>query len=151
MEILKKKVSYFFMALFYAWLYYQLTLGIWMWSDGNALIATLGNIAAIFAFMVLDKGEAYLIKKAKTKGWDESPKTFMRGLMWYLYGPSMKSSLYLFYVIVLIGKAILAADPYFPILSNMAISHLPFMEYGLMVLIAGDKFLSRLFKDVAER
>jgi hypothetical protein len=51
---------------------------------------------------------------------------------------------------ILICTAIIAAEPEFPYLSNLK-GYFQSVEYGILILIAADVFIDRLFKDVDEK
>ena len=71
-------------------------------------------------------------------------------MLFYLTGATFKTSLYLFYFIMLICNALVSADPYFPILRYMT-DYFKSVYYGILILFAADTFLSRLLDEVHEK
>jgi hypothetical protein len=67
-----------------------------------------------------------------------------------MYGASVKSALYLYYIGILVCTAIVVAEPEFPYLSDLK-GYFQSVEYGILILIAADVFIDRLFKDAAEK
>ena len=119
-------------------------------AKGNILSGTIWNIALILFFVAIDKIENYLLATLKPR---KSGKRFGFLKSWlknYLYGPSMKSAIYLFYIIVVAKTAVLTADPEIGLLFGSSDYFLS-MRYGILVLVASDKFLEQTIKDISAR
>ena len=121
--------------------YYMLFLGV---AEENLLVSTVLNISLIFIILAEEKISLFLFKKLKTKVKRNGLQKIINALF---YSVSFKTSLYCFYTGLLLCYAILAADPDFPILGDMYY-YFQSTYYGILVLIAADKFLDQVFKDV---
>ena len=148
--MLKKKITYFIYALALTAAYFAFTLNMFQNAGGNLLVATFWNLGFIAIAIVTEKVEEFFLLKLKSK-YDEG--VLRNGLVkfiikFFVDGASVKSVLYLFYVGILICSAIVAADPNFPYLRDIT-DYLQSMRYGLLILVAADKFTDQLFKDVA--
>ena len=151
--MLKKKVNYFIYAALIAWGYQGLTALIFFRiTDRNVLVSTVLNAAVIVVFVIMDKLEDYIYLKLKAENSTKKPSFPKKILMWYVSDKvSTKSALYLFYIWVLICMALVAAEPdFFPGLYVMA-DYFQSVYYGLLILVATDKFTQQLFKDMSER
>lgn len=121
--------------------YYMMYLGI---AEENQLISTILNISLIFIILAEEKLSLFIFKKLKPK----VKKTGLQKVINTLfYNVSFKTSLYCFYTGLLLCYAIISADPGFPILGDMYY-YFRSTYYGILVLIAADKFLDQVFKDV---
>ncbi|MCL2368759.1 MAG: hypothetical protein FWC72_07160, partial [Oscillospiraceae bacterium] len=113
------------------------------------LTATIWNMSLIIFFVLSDQLDYYILNKMKAKDQNQNLSTSRRILKSYLAGPSVKSTLYLLYMFILVCTAILAAAPDFsPWLRGMS-GYFQSMQYGILLLIASDKFFAQLFKDMA--
>ena len=139
----KLKLSYTLTAIiyaigilaFYLWIFFEL-------ANENQLVATVANFGIITFFILLEKIELTLYRYSRRRN-----RKLRRFLRWYLYGPSFKSTLYLIYVFIIIGMALLVAEPTISWLSPYYYFFLS-MRYGVWYLIAIDKFTSQIFKDI---
>jgi len=148
METLKKKAKYTLQATIIAVSFYLFTTFIFIdVADSNVLAATIINIGVIFFFVCLEKVEHYVIAKLRIMAEKQKLNLLKRIFKKYYQGPSVKSSLYLFYIVVLVVTALLAADPNFPIPFGSN-EYFASVRYGLLILIAADKFMEQLFKDI---
>ena len=152
MYTFKKKVSYFIYAALVAWGYYGLTMLIFFnITDRNVLISTVLNAAVIIVFVAMDKLEDYIYIKLKAETETKKLSFPKKILMWYVSDKiSTKSALYLFYIVILICMAIVTAEPDFPRL-YWRIDYFQSVYYGLLILVAADKFTQQLFKDMSQR
>ena len=153
MKTVKQSVSYIFSASFYAFGIYGITSAIYfLVADRNVLVATIWNMAMIIYFIILEKVEYYFYNKLKTRETDKKFKLPLRiynaYLKWSVYGgASFKSAMYFFYIVVTIYNALVAAEP------SLAVRVIPddyllSVRYGILVLIAADKFMEQIFKDI---
>jgi len=148
MEALKKKAQYTLQATIIAVSFYLFTTFVFAdIADGNVLAATIINIGVIFFFVCLEKVEHYIIAKLRIMAEKQKLNLLKRIFKKYYQGPSVKSSLYLFYIVVLVATAILAADPNVPIPFGST-EYFASVRYGLLILIATDKFMAQIFKDI---
>ena len=136
-----------FMACMYLFASYSL-----VYKDlagGNLLAASIYNIVFIFVLLTMDKVETYLWKKVRKKKntIPEKPSTFkkIKGVL-FLDVP-FKTGLYFFYIFLLVCSAIVTAEPDFPVISNFS-NYLKSVYYGLLVLMATDKFLELVLKQL---
>ena len=149
MAEVKRKVIYILLSIFYSFGFAYLTILTYsLIANRNVLIATILNLGLIAIFVIFNKLEDFwakkLLKKEKESG---KLNILFKSLKWYLGGPSFKSSLYVFYIVVLVGVAILVADPYTYFLQNFR-GYLLSVQYGILFLIATDKFLDSIMKDI---
>ena len=150
MLMLKKKVIKFMWAALFAYGYFGMTVFIFNNVAARSMItATVINSALIIVFLIEDKVGDYFMDKQKTKDPNVKQNIIMRGLKSYFNSVSFKTALYLFYIFILICSAIDNVDPDF---FNQDFSlYLLTVEYGILVLIAVDTFLSQFFKDLVSR
>jgi len=98
--------------------------------------------------------ENAFFKKLRKKAEEKKLNLLLRLIKYYLSGPSVKSALYLFYIAVLICTAVLYAGHSIEIVFDDTIlassEYFGSVRYGLLVLIAADKFTEQLFKDIKE-
>lgn len=148
--MLKKKIIKFFWATWFAFGYFWLTVVVFNNVAARSMIAvTVINFGLIIAFLIEDKVSDYYLTKQNTKEQDETQSTFKRMVKAYLNSVSFKTALYLFYIFVLVCSAIEKVEPGF---FNEDFSlYLLTVEYGILVLVASDTFLSQFFKDVSTR
>jgi len=123
-------------------------------ANGNIFIATVGNIAIIFLILAHEKLEYYIIKKAHDK-YLKKPRGVIRTYLKKTYlswtaNASFKSGLYCFYIFLLLFIALTAAKPEFPLLYRYT-GYFESVRYGLLILIASDKFMDQVFKDLREK
>jgi len=154
-KIIKKRISYTFSAAILAGCFYLFT--IFIFNDvagGNVLHATFWNTGAVIFFVLLEKAEKFLFAKLRKKAEEHKLNLALRLAKRYFKGPSVKSALYLFYIVVLICTAILYAGYPIEIIFDDTIlasrDYFGSVRYGLLVLIATDKFTAQLFKDIKE-
>ena len=150
MLMLKKKVIKFFWAALFAFGYFAMTVLVFNNVAVRSMIAaTVINSALIIFFLIEDKIGDYFMDRQKTRDPSITQNILMRGLKSYFNSVSFKTALYLFYIYILICSAIDNVDPDF---FNEDFSlYLLTVEYGILVLIAVDTFLSQFFKDVESR
>jgi len=150
MKTFKKRVVYFFSALWYAFFFFWLTTNIFYGvANGDVLPATIWNTALIVFLVIWDKIEENIYVRIKPKE-GEKPGLLKRIGLIYFGGASFKTSLYLFYFVMLIANALVAADPNFPFLYSLS-DYFKSVYYGILILFAADTFLTRLFDDAKEK
>ena len=150
MHMLKKKIVLFFWTAWFAFGHFWLTVLIFNNFAHRSLIATTAlNFALIIVFLIEDRVGNYLNSKQKAKEQGRKQNIFARILKAYLNSVSFKTALYLFHIFILVCTAIDGVEPDF---FNYDFSlYLLTVEYGLLVLVAGDAFLHQFLKDVSER
>ena len=149
--MLKKKAIFVLYAAVYAYGVYLLTAFIFTTvARGDILVATIWNLAIIVTFVFLEKIENFAVIRLKSglARTGKQPGIPKKLLISYLSGASIKSALYLYYIVILALSAILAADPEFSALQGGWSGYLLSMRYGILVLIATDKFFDQIFKDI---
>ncbi|MCL2362162.1 MAG: hypothetical protein FWC73_10165 [Defluviitaleaceae bacterium] len=148
--MIKKRIIYFVSALWYAIVFFWATQNIFFLVDTNLLLATIWNTALIVFFVIWDRVEDYVYVRVRPKDENDKPGILRKFLLFYLTGASFKTSLYLFYFIMLISNALVSADPDFPVLRYMT-DYFKSVYYGILILFAADTFLSRLLDEVHEK
>jgi len=122
---------------------------IWERIGGDALTAYILNGVMILFVTIEDKIRLNYLCKGK-----QSP--FKNKILSFLFDylilekhdlGSIKSSLYLFYILVLISSHMLIINPYLFWVSESVRSYFTTVGYGLIILIAVDKFVSQFKKD----
>ena len=118
-------------------------------AGGNLLTASLYNIVFIFVILTLDKVETYLWKKVRKKQKTKQEKltVFERIKNVLFMDVPIKTGLYFFYIFLLVCSAIVTAEPDFPVISYYS-NYLKSVYYGLLVLMATDKFLELVLKQL---
>ena len=144
--MLKKRLGYFLSCVFFAWGFFWMTVMIFNAVGGDVLSATIWNCVVIVVFVLEDKYAEYIHPKMTAKYKKKKPNIIQKFGMWYFGSASFKSALYLFYFVMLICFAIVAADPDFPVLRDMS-DYFQSLQYGILILFAGDNFLKQLFKE----
>jgi len=148
MTNLFKKVKYFISAAIFALAHWSLTQTIfWGIADTNVLTASLINAGYIVVFIFLEKIEIFIYKKVKARNADKPPGLFLRLYYSYMTGASLKSALYLFYFVVLIIATVDTASP--EMYSQEYSDYLQSVQYGILLLLAADTFVTQLSKDIA--
>lgn len=142
MKTARKKIIYVLCATLYAFGIFQITQIIFFeFAAENAFFATIGNFAMIFLFLIGEKFEKLIARKT------QMGRAWVKWLLkFYLTGPSFKSAMYLFYIVALIYTALYVTNPDFPTI--LPYEYLFSVRYGALVLIAGDKFMEQIFKDI---
>ncbi|MCL2527239.1 MAG: hypothetical protein FWE42_02380 [Defluviitaleaceae bacterium] len=92
----------------------------------------------------------FIVISLKLSSEKKKPGIFKKMAIYYFTGASFKTSLYLFYFVMLICNALVSADPDFPVLRYLT-DYFKTVYYGILILFAADTFLSRLLDDVQER
>jgi hypothetical protein len=148
--MLKKKVITFIWAALFAFGYYYLSVIVFNNVAYRSLIAaTILNFALIIVFLIEDRVTDYIADKRKAKDQAKKANIFKRALESYLNSVSFKTALYLFYIYILICVAIDRIEPEH--FSEAFSYYLLTVEYGILVLVASDAFLSQFLKDVNTR
>ena len=118
-------------------------------ANENLLSASLWNIAFIFFLISCDKFENYIWKKIRKKKKKETKNSssFNKLKTAFSVDVPLKTGLYFFYIILLVCSAIVTAEPDFPFLNDYGV-YLKSVYYGLLVLMATDKFLELVLKQL---
>jgi len=149
MKKLSKKIVYFLTAVWYAFVFHWITVVIFNSVNHDVLQATIINTGVIIFFVITDKLETSLSVKLRKKDENDKPGILRRLVLLYVTGASFKTALYLFYFVMLICYAILAADPDFPVLYAFK-EYFQTVYHGILILFAADSFLKGLLADVDE-
>ena len=119
-------------------------------ANENLLTASLWNIVFIIFLITCDKFENYIWKKIwKKKENKENQTTLHKIRTAFSVDVPIKTSLYFFYIILLVCSVIVTAQPDFPILNNYS-NYLKSAYNGLLVLMAIDKFLELVQKQISK-
>lgn len=137
--MLKKKITNLLAATAIAWGYGVLTFLIFfVITDRDLFISTILNAISIIFIVIWERIEnRYTKDKPETKAKTVEPSA------------SIKSGLYLFYVVVITCTTLLTAEPKLSFLSNFDDYFLS-VSSGLLILIAVDAFLEQLLKDMSK-
>jgi len=145
--MLKKRIHYLITAILYAFFIFWMTQELfWSVARGDVFVGTIINMVYIVVALFMDRLETYLHIKMQNKYKEKKLNILQRIIMAYIGGASFKSALYLYYFLMLICFALVGANPEFPVLRYMG-GYFQSIEYGILILFAGDTFLARLFKE----
>jgi len=148
--MLKKKIIKFFWAVWFAFGHFYFTVLVFNNVAHRSMIAaTVLNFVLILIFLIEDKVGDYFSRKRKMKEQEKKQSVLSRFLTAYLDSVSFKTALYLFYIFVLVCSAIDRVEPDF--FGEGFSLYLMTVEYGILVLVAADTFLSQFNKDVSSR
>ena len=150
--MLKKRAVYVFKNILWACFYFILSYYIIFIDIANRdlLTGTILNIIFIFILLFMEKLENYVFYKIVDKLKSREKPTIVLKIISYISNDvPFKPALYFFYIVVLICSAILSAEPEFRYLSYMS-DYFKTVDYGILVLLACDQFLSQVFKHVSE-
>ena len=144
-----KKVLYIVSAAWFAWFFFYLTVIVFTdIAQGNTLTATVWNFALIVFFIIFDKVCQLIYVKLNSQRAEGKKLSIPKKILkFYLGGASFKSALYLFYIVIIVCAALMAANPE---LTLLPYDYLISVRYGILILFAVDSFLGRIFKDVIE-
>jgi len=135
-----------FTMLYISGIYYM-TVVIWYSAEENAFIATISNMVMIVVLVISEQLEYVGARWLEARCKDKKPNLPTRVLIKYLgSGPALKTGLYLFYVIIIIIYALYLADPSF--FSYEIGAYLASVYYGILFLIAADKFTMQVVKEL---
>jgi len=144
----KKRLIYIGLSILYAAGFGLLTLTVYDFlARSNILLATLLNLLLILLFIIEEKFERVVLEKLIALEKKQGLNPFFKFIKFYILGPSFKSALYLFYIVILAGVAALAANPDIAFLQPLS-GYLTSVQYGILFLIAVDKFLINIIKDI---
>ena len=140
--MLKMKLIYTAWASIYAFGIYGLT--IFIYTNATGVLPVALNIALIKTFIIVEKIEHHYLDI-----WERQNiplNKAQKALQYYMKGPSFKSAMYFFYMFVLIAIMLQTAAP-------LEIDILPYtyvqtVYYGILLLIAGDKFMHQIIRDI---
>ena len=153
MQIMWKRIRYIFMAVIVAIAFFVLSYNLIFLRamNENILHATVLNLFMIFFIVIGEKVEMYALAKVSQK-WKAEGKCprLTKMAEQRLKDASFKSALYCFYIGILICSALIAAEPNFPVLRDKN-SYFLSVRYGILVLVATDKFLEQVFKDIKKK
>ena len=107
----------------------------------------LNGITIVFV-TVEDKVKRYLLYKRKKEPFKNKTLTtiFDYLILEKYHTASMKSSLYLFYIFALVVSQVLIIHPYIEASESLR-SYFTTVGFGLVLLVAVDKFLAQFMKD----
>ena len=138
-----------FWTTFGAFAFWLLTFFvIWDFTGENVFLAYILNGVTILYVTIEDKLRLdYLHKRKKAL----FKNKYLANLFDYIFLDkydlsSMKSSLYLFYIIALVTSHMLMINPYIEV-SESVRSYFTTVGYGLVILMAVDKFVGQFMKD----
>ena len=140
-----------FILIFFTLLYvlgiYQMTVLIWYSVDENAFIATILNMVMVVLLVVVEELENHAFVWLEKRCKDTKPNLPTRFLIKYLgSGPSFKTAMYLFYVIIIIIYSLYLANPdYF---SSEVGAYLSSVYYVILFLFGADKFTAQIVKEL---
>jgi len=113
-------------------------------ADGSMLNAYLWNVAFIVLLLSMDK---VIHKVFQSKEFSVTKKNYFFARWVYFESLiSFKTTIYLFYIFVLIVSRISVIDP--TLVSEDFRSFLMSIEYGLILVVAFDKLSEHFFKDI---
>jgi len=105
----------------------------------------------IVFFVSIEKVEDFALIRLKKRydGSDKEPSRATAFFIKYFDSVSYKTALYLFYVVILLCTAVMATEPHYfdDIFGTGFYLYTQSVYYGLLVLVAVDKFLDLLFKE----
>ncbi|MCL2438296.1 MAG: hypothetical protein FWC99_04310 [Coriobacteriia bacterium] len=148
MKTFRKRAFYLLGAGLMAYSYFIMTD--WLFrevAEGDMLVMLIWNLVLILSMLIIERMEKYIYRRIKARDKKNGATWWSKTLAFTFYNVSLKSTLYLFYIGVLICYALLAADPDFPHISHMS-DYLQSVYYGALILFASDKLLEQVFKDV---
>ena len=152
MQTYKKRILYVVKSAILGFCYFLLSYYV-IFQDAageDVFIATIWNLVLIFAILAGERIETYIAIKISSKIKNKKPNILSKYLDSYFREASLKSALYCFYIVLLVCSALLAANPDFAPLYNMSEYFLS-VRYGILVLIAVDKFFDQVFKDLKKQ
>jgi len=117
-----------------------------MFANGRPLVAYIYNIFFIIAMLLMDMlANHYLSKEDFVEANHSKLHNFFSKLLFFSHFVSFKTSLYLFYVVMLVVSriSILETDIINPYLRTFIYS----VEYGVLLLVPLDKFIDLLIRD----
>ena len=115
-------------------------------SRENLLVATLLNMVLIVAALIQEKLSITAYTKYNFGEKTKEKTLFSRIVNLYFYkGGTVKTGLYLFYILLLFCTAIVAVEPNIPILSRLD-GYYSTVTYGVLILITWDKFLEQVYQ-----
>ena len=142
---MKKRIQHFYNAFIMALSFFFISyFAVYQWlAGGDVFWATIFNIVLIVIVVIENRLEISLLlwlrRKTRKREWSR------RFINWLLIDAPMKSGLYLLYIVLLIGIALLAANPTLPWLSDFQ-NYFASIRYGILILVAADKFSEQVFK-----
>ena len=149
--MLRKALPTVLASILIAWGYAAISyLIFFVITDRDRLIATIGNVVVILGVVIWDRVETRAARRA-SQAPRQGPGAARRSrvgrlVVWLTSGDaSIKTGLYLFYVVVLICYALLAAAPTLFGSADFD-AYLSTVYYGLLILLAADQYARRLFE-----
>ena len=149
--MIKKSAVYVLKNILWACFYFILSYYIIFIDIANRdlLTGTILNIVFIFILLFLEKLENYVFYKIVDKIKSRKNPTIVSKMISYISNDvPFKSALYFFYIIVLICSALVSAEPEIRYLGQLG-DYFKTVDYGILVLLACDQFLSQVFKHVS--
>lgn len=121
---------------------------IWHFAEGDMLFAYILNGLTIIAVIIEDKIRLYLFPRRKKKPFKNKILAFYFDyfILEKYNLVSVKSSLYLFYIFALVSSHMLMINPHLEVSEGIR-NYFTTVGYGLILLIAVDKFIGQFKKD----
>jgi len=138
--------KYMIIAIFFAILYgYAAYTVIYQnLADGSMLYAYLWNIIFIIALLILDK---VIHARMQSREFVITKRNYIFALWMHIENfVSFKTTLYLFYIFVIIASRVSMIDP--TLLNDEFRGFVLSIEYSLILVIAFDKLMEHLYKDI---
>ena len=112
-------------------------------AGGSMLYSYLWNIGFIIAFLLID---ALIYMKMQSKEFAITKKNYFFARWTFIESSiSFKTTIYLFYIFILIGSRVAVLDP--TLVSAEFRNFMLSIEYGLVLVIAFDKLIESFLKD----
>lgn len=149
MPVYKKRILYILQSAGLGFCYFFLSYHLVFknLAEEDVFLATIWNLLLIFIILAIERIEVYIAIKFSSRIRQKKANMLSKILDIYFKEASLKSALYCFYIVLLICIALLAANPEFEPLGDMSDYFLS-VRYGILVLIAVDKFMDQVFKDL---
>lgn len=137
-----------------AFMHFTATLVLFVFvAKGDTYIANIIFFAYAVILLISDRMEKLIYTRTLIKNREKKPSLFSKFLLKTLDGPSNKTSVYMFYIAILVWTAIssgnlIQAGTETNNLVSLLKDYSYSMRYSILVLMAGDKFFENLFKDI---
>ncbi|MCL1801578.1 MAG: hypothetical protein FWG25_09520 [Promicromonosporaceae bacterium] len=137
-----RRLDFFFSSILIASGMYGASIYMYFFvANENVSAATILNLAAIGFVIAVDKLETFYLTKTYYRLRETGQRPRMRKfLKWWINAVGVKAPLYLFYIVLLVATAL--DYPLGPP------GYMHALRYGLLVLVATDKFVEQIFKDI---
>jgi hypothetical protein len=145
-----RRIPYFYTVLWVAAAYYGISIFIYIEvANFDPVATTIWNLVAILVVLIIDKLTSTVLENWYQRLKESGRRPGLtKALLFWIDDVGPKPALYLFYIVILIVSAIFAADPTNPLYTEFWQGYLLAARYGLLVLVAADKFLKQMFKEI---